>query len=160
MRKNGGRGVLVIMHGRSRMITDPRIPTVPGRSRGGVYSFFARLSGLRRRRRRRRRRRGGGRGFGRGHGGRGRNGRRRGTRLSRCGKNPNQFTRRVVLVLGARLPSDTRRPWGRVKAGDGGGGRRSRKFTTVRTYVRTRVNARAARVTTTANKIATGKGIY
>ena len=38
-KKNGGResggGVLIIMHGRSRTIIDPRIPTMPGRSTTG-----------------------------------------------------------------------------------------------------------------------------
>ena len=31
----GGRGVLMIVHGRSRMTIDPRIPTMPGRSMSG-----------------------------------------------------------------------------------------------------------------------------
>ena len=30
-----GGGVLIIMHGRSRMTIDPRIPTMPGRSTSG-----------------------------------------------------------------------------------------------------------------------------
>ena len=30
-------GVLIIMHGRSRMTIDPRIPIMPGRSASGVY---------------------------------------------------------------------------------------------------------------------------
>ena len=31
----GGGGVFIIMHGRSRMTMDPRIPTMPGRSTSG-----------------------------------------------------------------------------------------------------------------------------
>ena len=37
----GGKGVLDIMHGRSRMTTDPLIRTMPmGRRRGGVHSIL------------------------------------------------------------------------------------------------------------------------
>ncbi|CAM9709040.1 unnamed protein product, partial [Laminaria digitata] len=33
----GGGGVIIIMHGGSRMTMDPRIPTVPGRSMKGFH---------------------------------------------------------------------------------------------------------------------------
>ena len=32
-----GGGVLIIMHGRGRITTDPRIPTMPGRSTSGFH---------------------------------------------------------------------------------------------------------------------------
>ena len=32
-----GGGVLIIMHGRSRMAIDPRLPTMPGRSTSGFH---------------------------------------------------------------------------------------------------------------------------
>ena len=32
-----GGGVLIIMHGRSRMTIDPRIPTMPGRSASSFH---------------------------------------------------------------------------------------------------------------------------
>ena len=35
--QGGWGGVLDIMHGRSRMITDPRIPTLPGRSTSSFH---------------------------------------------------------------------------------------------------------------------------
>ena len=37
MHKRGGGGVLTVMHGRSRMTIDPRIPTMPGRSTSGFH---------------------------------------------------------------------------------------------------------------------------
>ena len=36
-RTEGGRGVLIVMDGRSRMTIDPRIPTMPGRSMSGFH---------------------------------------------------------------------------------------------------------------------------
>ena len=35
--KRGGEGVLIIMHGRSRMTIDPRIPTIPARNTLGFH---------------------------------------------------------------------------------------------------------------------------
>ena len=37
-------GVLIIMHGRSRMTVDPRIPTMPGRSTSGFHQTGRRCS--------------------------------------------------------------------------------------------------------------------